>query len=228
MQFTKINAIITNLYYKKSYYFVSLFHSQGITNTIVYNSTIKKFKSNINNLVKANFEIVKENNLCKIIEVNDEEFIMQDLTYEKLIIINIWLKLINLSFDNGECFDLFTEAIDAINASSLEKAKLIDLQYKVRFLIIKGLLYLSKVCFQCKKQIDNYYYYSTQVNGFNCIKCTSNKNNYISAGSFKYLEYLNQKKINKTLNVNLTHKSRKLLECMIKNKINTEFEKTLL
>ncbi|BCR20863.1 hypothetical protein [Borrelia miyamotoi] len=228
MQVTKISAIITNLYHKKNYYLLKLFHSKGIIHTIVYSSTIKKFKSNINNLVKANFEIIKENNLCKIIEVNDEEFIMQDLTYEKLIIINLWLKLINLSFDNGECFKLFTEATDALDAASLEKAKLIDLQYKIRFLIIKGFLHLSKVCFQCNKQIDDYYYYSIHIHRFNCRNCTNNKNNYINTGSFKYLEYTTQKNIKTVLNVNLTNKSRTLIECMIKNKINTEFEKILL
>ena len=71
--------------------------------------------------MKANFEIVKENNLCKIIEVNDEEFILKDLTYEKLIIINLWLKLINLSFDDGECFELFTKATEVLNTSTMEK-----------------------------------------------------------------------------------------------------------
>ncbi|UPA11941.1 hypothetical protein [Borrelia venezuelensis] len=228
MQFNKVNAIITNLYHKKSYSLLNLFHSKGIIHTIIYNSTIKKFKSNINNLVKANFEIVKEKNLCKIIEINDEEFIMQDLIYEKLIIIYLWIKLINLSFDDGECFKLFIEATEILNTTSLEKAQLIDLQYKTRFLIIKGFLYLSKLCFQCNKQIDKHYYYDIHINGFNCIKCTNNQNNYINTGSFKYLEYTTQKNIKETLNVNLISKSKELIKIMIKNKINTEFEQTLL
>ncbi|WP_445435875.1 hypothetical protein [Candidatus Borreliella tachyglossi] len=228
MQFNKINAIITNLYHKKNYYLLNLFHSKGITNTIVYSSTIKKFKSNINNLVKANFEIVKENNLCKILEVNDEEFILKDLIYEKLLIINLWAKLINLSFDDGECFQLFTEATESLNTSSLKKANLIDLQYKIRFLIIKGFLYLSKSCFKCSNQIENNYYYDIHMNGFNCINCTNNKNYYINTGSFKYLEFTTQKGICSTLNVNLNSKSKALIEFMLKNKINTEFEKILL
>ncbi|WP_236844017.1 hypothetical protein [Borrelia anserina] len=216
------------MYHKKSYYLLSLFHSKGITHTIIYNSTIKKFKSNINNLVKANFEIIKENNLCKIIEVNDEEFIVKDLIYEKLIIINFWTKLINLSFDDGECFTLFNEAIEILNTASLEKAQLIDLQYKIRFLIIKGFLYLSKLCFQCNKKIDEHYYYNTHISGFNCINCTYNKNNYINTESFRYLEYTTQKNINATLNVNLNSKSQELIKAIIKNKINTEFEQTLI
>ncbi|AAX16770.1 hypothetical protein [Borrelia hermsii] len=228
MRFNKVNAIITNLYHKKNYSLLNLFHPKGIIHTIIYNSTIKKFKSNINNLVRANFEIVKENNLCKIIEVNDEKFIIQDLIHEKLTIIHLWVKLINLSFDDGECFKLFTEATEALNISSLEKAHLIDLQYKIRFLIIKGFLYLSKLCFKCNKQIDKYYYYDIHINGFNCINCTNNKNNYINTGSFKYLEYTTQKNINATLNINLTSKSKELIKVMIKNKINTEFEQTLL
>ncbi|AYE36141.1 hypothetical protein DB313_01310 [Borrelia turcica IST7] len=228
MQFNKINAIIITSYHKKNYYFLSLFHPKGIINTIVYSSTIKKFKSNINTLVKANFEIVKENNLCKIIEVNDEEFILKDLTYEKLIIINLWLKLINLSFDDGECFELFTKATDVLNTSTMEKAYLVDLQYKIRFLIIKGFLYLSNSCFTCNKQIENNYHYDTHINGFNCINCTSNKNHYINTESFKYLKDTIQKNISSSLLIDLPSKSKALIEFMIKNKINAEFEKTLL
>ncbi|QMU99053.1 hypothetical protein F0310_01240 [Borrelia sp. A-FGy1] len=228
MQFSKINAIIVSLYHKKNYYLLSLFHSKGIINTIVYNSIIKKFKSNINTLVKANFEIVKENNLYKIIEVNDEEFILKDLNYEKLIIINLWSKLINLSFDDGECFELFTKATDVLNNSTMEKTFLVDLQYKIRFLIIKNFLCLSNICFTCDKQIENNYYYDMQTNGFNCINCASNKNHYLNKESFKYLKDTTQKSISSSLLIDLTSKSKALIEVMIKNKINTEFEKTLI
>ncbi|AHH10418.1 hypothetical protein bcCo53_000252 [Borrelia coriaceae] len=228
MRFNKINAIITNLYHKKSYFLLNLFHSKGILQTTIYSSIIRKFKSNINNLVKANFEIVKENNLYKIIEVNDEEFIIQDLIYEKLIIIHLWTKLINLSFDNGECFKLFNEATEILNTSRMEKAQLIDIQYKIRFMIIKGILYLSKLCFQCHKKIDKNYYYDIYSNGFNCINCTHNKNHYITEGGFKYLEYTTQKNINETLNVNITNKSKEFIKIMIKNKLNTEFSQKLL
>ncbi|ACH93208.1 hypothetical protein BDU_256 [Borrelia duttonii Ly] len=228
MLFNKINAIITNLYHKKNYSLLNLFHSKGIIHTMIHDYTIEKFKLNINNLVKANFEIVKKNNLCKIIEVNDEEFIVQDLTYEKLTIIKLWIKLINLSFDEGECFKLFNEATEMLNNSSLGKTQLIDLQYKIRFLIIKGLLYLSNLCFQCNKQIKENYYYDTHIYGFNCIKCSNNKNQYINTESFKYLENTTQTNINTTLNAKLTNRTKELLTFMIKNKLNREFEQILL
>ncbi|UER67445.1 hypothetical protein LKV13_01275 [Borrelia sp. BU AG58] len=228
MQFNKISAIILTSFYKRSYYLLSLFYSKGIINTIIYSSTIKKFKSNINNLVKANFEIVKEDNSCKILEVDDEEFILKDLTYEKLVIIHLWAKLVSLSFDDGECFELFTNATDALNISTVEKVNLVDLQYKVRFLMIKGFLYLSNSCFTCGNQIENSYFYDIHTNGFNCINCTNNKNNYVDTESFKYLKHTTQKDIGSSLPVDLTSKSKALIEFMIKNKINTEFGKALL
>ncbi|UGQ15950.1 DNA repair protein RecO C-terminal domain-containing protein [Borrelia sp. RT5S] len=228
MQFDKINAIVLTSYHKKNYYLLNLFYSKGIINTIIYGSTIRKFKSNINNLVKANFEIVKENNLCKILEVDDEEFILKDLTYEKLVIVHLWTKLISLSFDDGECFVLFTEATDVLNDSSVEKANLVDLQYKIRFLGIKGFLCLSDSCFTCGKRIENLYYYDMHTNGFNCINCTSNKNHYIDSESFKYLEFTIQENIKSSLLIDITNKSKALIEFMIKNKINTEFEQALL
>ncbi|WP_024654009.1 hypothetical protein [Borrelia persica] len=228
MLFNKINAIITNLYPKKNYSLLNLFHSKGIIHTLIHDNTIEKFKLNINNLVKANFEIVKENNLYRIIEVHDEEFIIKDLTYEKLIIIKPWIKLINLSLDEGECFTLFNEAIKMLNDSSLDKIQSIDLQYKIRFLIIKGFLYLSKLCFECNRQIEENYYYDTHIHGFHCIKCANNKNQYIDTESFKYLEITTKTNINTILNVELTNKAKELITLMIKNKLNIEFEQILL
>ncbi|WKC57828.1 hypothetical protein [Borrelia sp. P9F1] len=228
MRFSKINAIVLSSFHKKNYHLLNLFYSKGIINTIIYSSTIKKFKSNVNNLVKANFEIVKENNLCKILEVDDEEFILKDLTYEKLMIVHLWAKLISLSFDDGECFVLFIEATDVINDSSVQKTSLVDLQYKIRFLIIKGFLCLSNLCFTCGKRIENLYYYDMYTNGFNCINCTSNKNHCIDTESFKYLECTIQENIGPSLLINITNKSKALIEFMIKNKINAEFEQALL